>query len=101
MRALGGSQFVFMLEDPKYTAETIGVAIGMNEGRITFEEGLAKVQKKAGQKAVRVVEKALAEFAEYAATLPRDARAPSTPKDAKASDGTDKKDKKSKKDWEV
>ncbi|OGZ96692.1 MAG: hypothetical protein A3I44_00255 [Candidatus Sungbacteria bacterium RIFCSPLOWO2_02_FULL_51_17] len=102
-RALGGSQFVFMLEDPKYTAETIGVAIGMNEGRITLEEGLAKVQKSAGQKAVRVVEKALAEFAEYAATLPRDTRAASTRKDAKAPDATDKKDQKKdkKSDWKL
>ena len=62
-RALGGEQFVFMLEDPTAAAATIALAIGLNEGRITLEEGLATLANRYDQKKVKAVSLALEEFA--------------------------------------
>jgi len=89
-KILGGKQFALMLEDPDATAETIAVAIALNEGSLAFEEGLKVVAKKSGQKTANVVRNALENFAEYAS---REAKnKPGIPKSPKKKNGKDKKD---------
>ncbi len=90
---LGGRQFVFMLENPTATAETIALAIGINEGNITLEEGIKIIVKKSGQEIATAVRKALEEFAAYIGTKPKRASA------AKKETKTDSKTKK--KDWKL
>ncbi len=70
VKLLGGSQFVLMLDDPTLVAETIAVAIGLNEKRLTLDAGLRIVADKVNQKAATVVGKALMEFAEYIGSQP-------------------------------
>lgn len=93
-KILGGKQFVFMLEDPDATAETIAVAIALNEGSMTLEDGLKIVAKNSGQKIATVVRKALEDLAEY--TLREVKSKPASSKDSKKD--SKKKEEKGKKD---
>jgi len=68
---LGGEQFVLMLKDPKATAETIAVAVGINEGALTLDEGAALVARNSSQRLAEAVRSALAGFAKYAESLPK------------------------------
>lgn len=68
---MGEKARVLLLEDPALTSEVIALAIGMNEGAITFEEGLQLVADKSGQKAAGVVRKALTDLAEYLDKSPK------------------------------
>lgn len=98
-KALGGRQFVFMLEDPAATAATIAVAIGLNEGAITLADAVRAVAKGSGQATAQVVEDTLKDFAAYAATQPK---ARPTGKGRKKTDPkTDPNSSKDKKDWKL
>jgi hypothetical protein len=101
MEVLGGSHFVFMLEDPTMAAETIALAIGLNEGRLTLDEGIAIVAQKSGQGPAEAVRRTLQDFAAYTDTLPKN-RASSIKKGkTKDTHGKPKSGSKEKKDWQV
>ena len=64
VKLLGGSQFVFELKNPSLISETIALAIGLNEERVSFKEGLEVISKNSGQKSAEVIRLALSKFAE-------------------------------------
>lgn len=99
VKILGGKQFVFMLEDPDATAETIALAIGLNEGYLTLEDGLKIVAKKSGQRIATAVRKALEDFAEYAAKNVK--ASPRSERSAKNSKKKEKAIKKNSDGWSL
>lgn len=95
-RLLGGNQFVFILKDPSAVAETIALAIGLNEGTVSFEDGLKIIAKKSGQSKADAVQSALTEFAEFTKDKPKPKRLSS-----KKREDADKSPKKEKPDWKI
>jgi len=98
-KTLGGEQFVFMLEDPSATAETIALAIGLNEGRISLEEGLKVISDNSGQTVAAAVARALEGFAGYAESMPGNRRV--ARKDNRRTTSESKKEKEDRENWKL
>lgn len=98
-RELLGAQSLLLLKDPSAAAETIALAIGLNERRFTFAEGEKIIAEKSNAQKAAAAHEALADFAAFIESQPAEP-ASRPPKKGKTESGG-KENGKDQKSWKL